>query len=248
MSPSRVCCTCKKPLSDQPAIFVDDMCYCFYHAKRAYASALISRENIATEQKKHIDSWFSRTEQHGRELTDWFNRRSAYSSHTGFSACLILAIYFLGVLFFWQFGMTAGMYSIVGMGFIVNRIAEYTRNFKGLEFDRRFPRPELRGTCPEHPPVPKIRLQQHPENDDPHLFNAGYDRREIISRDRNQCQNCGIRFKDDEVEVHHVNPFSKRGTDSRCNLITLCLKCHIDEEWFGHRHKKRPSFPSNQSS
>jgi len=50
-------------------------------------------------------------------------------------------------------------------------------------------------------------------------------RREVLARDRHQCQapGCGrTRF----LEVHHVKPRSKGGRNDAENLITLCGSCH----------------------
>jgi hypothetical protein len=50
-------------------------------------------------------------------------------------------------------------------------------------------------------------------------------RRAVLARDRHQCQSpgCGrTRF----LEVHHVTPRSRGGTNDQANLTTLCSACH----------------------
>ena len=50
-------------------------------------------------------------------------------------------------------------------------------------------------------------------------------RREVLSRDRHQCQAPGChrtRF----LEVHHLTPRTKGGTNDPNNLVTLCSACH----------------------
>lgn len=55
-------------------------------------------------------------------------------------------------------------------------------------------------------------------------------------RDKHTCQKCGRRKTDLKVgeclEVHHIVPLSRGGTNSRLNLHTLCSTCHKKE----HRH------------
>ncbi len=51
-------------------------------------------------------------------------------------------------------------------------------------------------------------------------------RRQILSRDKFQCQRCDSNKK---LEVHHIKPISQGGNHNPANLITLCKDCHIPE-------------------
>ena len=53
--------------------------------------------------------------------------------------------------------------------------------------------------------------------------------REVKQRDGNKCKICGGTNK---LEVHHIIPLSRGGTNSKANLITLCEKHHDAR----HRH------------
>lgn len=55
-------------------------------------------------------------------------------------------------------------------------------------------------------------------------------RQEILARDGKQCANCGA---DENLEVHHVVPLSRGGTNKRTNLLTVCSRCH------NHTHDKQ---------
>ena len=44
----------------------------------------------------------------------------------------------------------------------------------------------------------------------------------ILERDKKVCQDCGS----DAMEVHHIIPFSKGGSDHPSNLKSLCQRCH----------------------
>ncbi|MDW1578888.1 PIN domain-containing protein [Vibrio sp. Vb2880] len=46
--------------------------------------------------------------------------------------------------------------------------------------------------------------------------------------DSNECEACGFRFEGDKnmLEIHHVLPLSKGGSDSTDNMVLLCPNCH----------------------
>ncbi|KKN44964.1 hypothetical protein LCGC14_0687850 [marine sediment metagenome] len=49
----------------------------------------------------------------------------------------------------------------------------------------------------------------------------------VLKRDRHTCTGCGARAPDVELEVDHIVPVSKGGTDELSNLRTLCKDCNI---------------------
>jgi len=50
---------------------------------------------------------------------------------------------------------------------------------------------------------------------------------EILRRDDNRCQECGRTASQTPLEIHHITPVAKGGTDSMSNLITLCKACNL---------------------
>jgi 5-methylcytosine-specific restriction endonuclease McrA len=46
---------------------------------------------------------------------------------------------------------------------------------------------------------------------------------EILRRDDNKCQECG---STSQLEIHHIMPVSRGGSDEMSNLITLCRQCN----------------------
>lgn len=49
----------------------------------------------------------------------------------------------------------------------------------------------------------------------------------ILRRDMNTCSMCYLKSSTPGVmQVHHITPVSKGGTDEYGNLITLCKPCH----------------------
>lgn len=61
-------------------------------------------------------------------------------------------------------------------------------------------------------------------------------RSQILLRDQFRCQECGY-FK--HLEVHHIVPRSKGGSDDPNNLVTLCQRCHRKKHGFAPQVNKR---------
>lgn len=61
-------------------------------------------------------------------------------------------------------------------------------------------------------------------------------RSQVLLRDNFRCRECNY-YK--HLEVHHIIPKSKGGTDEPSNLITLCQRCHGKKHGFAHRENKR---------
>lgn len=59
-------------------------------------------------------------------------------------------------------------------------------------------------------------------------------RARVLVRDGYQCQGCGLRGRD--LEVDHIVPVVKGGSDDLDNLQLLCKPCHHE--------KTRGEFPS----
>jgi DnaD/phage-associated family protein len=66
---------------------------------------------------------------------------------------------------------------------------------------------------------------------------------EVFQRDRHTCQYCGRRAPEVELEVDHLIPVARGGTDDFENLITSCRECNSGKsakliERFTHGHTK----------
>lgn len=82
-----------------------------------------------------------------------------------------------------------------------------------------------------------------PKNVSPQATKAQTDREryleirsQILLRDHFRCQECGY-YK--HLEVHHIVPRSKGGTDDSENLVTLCQRCHGKKHGFRNRENRR---------
>ena len=50
---------------------------------------------------------------------------------------------------------------------------------------------------------------------------------EVLKRDNFRCQYCGRNWKDVTLEVDHIIPESKWGTDDMSNLVACCRECNM---------------------
>lgn len=48
----------------------------------------------------------------------------------------------------------------------------------------------------------------------------------IKKRDKSICQICGNTFKDEELQVDHIYPYSLGGSNEEINLMALCEECN----------------------
>ncbi|MDT2805260.1 HNH endonuclease [Vagococcus lutrae] len=49
---------------------------------------------------------------------------------------------------------------------------------------------------------------------------------EVLTRDFYTCQYCGIFAGEMEMELDHIVPISKGGTNEKDNLLTACVICN----------------------
>ena len=84
-----------------------------------------------------------------------------------------------------------------------------------------------------------VRISKHTFADVPVLDPAGYGtdweqiRETVLSRDNHECQESDGYCKG-PLQIHHIVPLSKGGTNDVDNLLTLCFYHHCDK----HPHMK----------
>lgn len=52
------------------------------------------------------------------------------------------------------------------------------------------------------------------------------DRKAALRRDGHKCVYCGSRHR---LQVHHIRPLTRGGTNDVNNLVTLCHDCHVGQ-------------------
>lgn len=73
-------------------------------------------------------------------------------------------------------------------------------------------------------------------------------RKNIYYRDSNTCQYCGRRFKTRDLNIDHIVPRSRGGTDTWQNLVCACVECNIRKgnrlpREVGMRLVRKPAVP-----
>ena len=56
-----------------------------------------------------------------------------------------------------------------------------------------------------------------------------FNRYVILERDKFTCQYCGRKAPNVALEVDHIIPVSKGGSDESTNLITACFECNTQK-------------------
>lgn len=63
----------------------------------------------------------------------------------------------------------------------------------------------------------------------------------ILERDKFTCQYCGRSAPDVKLEIDHIIPVSKGGSNESTNLLTCCKECNIGKSNMNIKPIKKPS-------
>lgn len=55
-------------------------------------------------------------------------------------------------------------------------------------------------------------------------------RKYVYSRDKNQCQSCGKKLTETTLNIDHIIPLAKGGSNDISNLQTLCRDCNQEKK------------------
>jgi hypothetical protein len=210
---------------------VDNSPYCYRCAKIIVPQLEQNRKDAASEEyKRRIDPYNVKKAAFEITLKQWNQGRfqATKSNLWSDTTCLIFAL--VGAFL----GISWGVQGFISGGIIafVLAIIFYGKEHERLvsNFEKRNPQPEFTLKEPLYPVIePVVVLCAQPP-----LGDKVCDREAILKRDSYTCQSCGQRKQKGKLEIHHVMPRSQKGANTSCNLITLCLKCHDREDWFGH--------------
>ncbi len=235
------CSKCDKRIGNKPAILIDGNRYCYKCSQKALAEIQNGKYRDSRRQYETAEIKFQEAKNdYEEELKIWnedFEKatRINRASKAPIYWVVIIAFAVVGHLAVSSRGILWGM--ILGCVFIFwdyGRLLNEDRKKEDLlkrEFLSRNPKPHLTKVMPDTPTIEKsFNIPSHEANDI-----DSYNRNAILRRDKLQCQRCKKKRDRNDLEVHHIIPRSRGGTNDHKNLITLCKWCHDREEWFGHK-------------
>ena len=50
---------------------------------------------------------------------------------------------------------------------------------------------------------------------------------DVLEKDNFTCQYCGVKAPEVKIEIDHIIPISKDGTNEIENLTTACFECNV---------------------
>lgn len=239
-TPASSCHCCNLDLDDRPAILIGDDTYCFRCAKAEYPKRHdeARRRRRRTEKNSAPDR---RRYDQSRQAFDYKVReRQRLTLEYADSGLLCernkwLIVFAIAI----PCGIAlpiVGLLVALPVLFLLQPIWDRTYEARRSEFLRNNPPPEFNSNPPPFTHVPDPRVLLAPICNPSSQIGIGYNRPAILRRDNFTCQSCGCIFKKGELEVHHVMPRAKNGSDCIRNLVTLCRNCHFHEDWFDHVH------------
>jgi 5-methylcytosine-specific restriction endonuclease McrA len=218
------CFKCNKSLHGHPKIKVEGNICCYSCAKKVVTALdRVTEEKHAKEVKAYDVQY--------EKWKNWDEKRALALPSTNTQLCITLgvavgcAVILVNPIFFLLPGLI--------VGFIVNHFYFHSQK---KDWIRRNPEP----TYPPYPSNNFVRDRIEIVGGVSGTPLSSSYREKILERDGYECQICGGEFRADRLEVHHIIPRAKRGKHYPANLVTLCWRCHVEEIWFGHKHKMRP--------
>lgn len=249
---AKICSKCSRSLQEQPELLLGRASLCYHCAKieevELGEKAAAIHQVSCQEYRKEHDEYYKRisdlqdaAHQYDDRETEFIekhiidNRLKAGSMLLPNRDGAILLLLFTGLI--------VPVYIIAHIVLNIKE-AKYNSERKRLAGEFRKlnePRPEVVfGVKPRTPIIQGIEqmlsISEHCNSE--RLVGVGYSRMDVLNRDRFLCQTCWKQFNASELEVHHVIPRAEGGSDHMRNLITLCIPCHMAEQWFNHYHIK----------
>jgi len=134
----------------------------------------------------------------------------------------IIICFLLGIIFIWvnyPYCFLSPVCFLIGTGFLVKILIDMSKGQEpGLHEILSRMKDESLTPISEMEDIPNVRKKL-----------TAKQRHEIWRRDNFTCQYCGKTIKDLPLEVDHILPVSKGGTNAPSNLQTLCIDCNREK-------------------
>lgn len=231
------CHRCNMKLGGNPKLYFlefSNRIYCFACSKKIapdYAKTKISRYD---HKKSLFDK--ARSEFNARH-SEWSTKKNEYLNERKLAYYCGVALPIVSGYIASEFKWSVWFGALVGLIVWIRLVyKDYTK--RGVVFCGMYQEPKFEISEPPYPQKSDLEPLPPLPGDGTTLKNISY-RQEILERDKCTCQSCGEKFELGKLEVHHIIPKAHGGEDLRTNLITLCVYCHSQEDWYGHIHKYR---------
>jgi 5-methylcytosine-specific restriction endonuclease McrA len=229
------CEKCGEEIQNKPNINVEGKIYCFRCSKTIVVEKQHSYESqVQDKYSNDLSDYFNNERSFQNKTAKWKRKFRPYEILCIALSCILFIMVspFLNMLILKQLGSKwAGLGYLIG--FILSLIiwSVLSTVLYGY-YSKRNPEPHSEHALPVKPIVPQV--AHYPMiNNEVEIISAEL-REFILKRDNMICQNCGKKKRKTNLEVHHIIPRSKGGTNDINNCVTLCKYCHDREKWYGH--------------
>jgi len=225
------CATCRDLLEDKPIIHVADEGYNNYYCYSC-AKKLVSylEMKYKEESKKEYDENIKKYSIEEEKTRIWSNKKRKFDWEMMKERFYFMVLPITALTYIIQDSQMSDTISI----FVLSSLFLFFVDIDSSTFDKENPKPSREFILP--PKLKRKKVSHHSIQFDYYHSNKKY-RRYILLRDDYTCQWCLEKYDADYLEVHHIIPRSQNGNNHPANLVTLCIDCHKNEEWYGHHHK-----------
>lgn len=227
------CTSCGQDLVGKPKINVEGSVYCYRCSKeeveaRRQAKRQAAHAQYERERRVYDEAW----EKFDKKIQVWREERDNFIS-AGAPGCALGILGAIVCYFVVEFyAKRMGIIGVILVFFLWRINLAGLRKQRETQFCSLNPAPKFNFPYPQRPRVSPVGHMPH--GPDGSTFRAANYREEILRRDNLTCQVCGHKKRRINLEVHHIIPRAKGGTDDPTNLITLCKPCHDREDWYEH--------------
>ena len=230
------CARCGADLLGKPKINVEGNIYCYSCSKSEVSERKTVLRETARRQYEHEKGIYDKAKgHHDARYAAWSENLRAYVDlgYLGYALAIGAAVLLYNISA--EIAKGWGFIGVVIAFILWAKISSSIKQKRDGEFRAINPEPKLDMAEPKLGSVSPVNHSPH-DHDGSSLATTKY-REEIIRRDNLTCQVCGKKKQRKNLEVHHIIPKSKGGTDDPTNLITLCKYCHDREDWYEHVRK-----------
>lgn len=235
------CTSCGQDLAGKPKINVEGSVYCYQCSKKEVEARNEAKRQAVyaqyeRERRAYDEAWakFDKEQQAWRRERDNFVMAGTPGCGLGVFGGILSAIVCYGIAESYEkdMGIIGVILGVLLAFFLWRNYLTSLQRQRDVEFRSLQPAPKFDLPYPQRPRIsPVVHAPLGPDGSTSRTVNY---REEILRRDNFTCQVCGHKKRRVNLEVHHIIPRARGGTDDPTNLITVCKPCHDREDWYEH--------------